>query len=877
MLTIENIRDKNYHDRVAREDYLTAGGEPPGVWYNGKPIGRRSGEFIKKGELPRVLEGKNADGEDLLSNKIRKHHRPGLDLTFAAPKSVSVLWGISDHETRKQISRAMHESVVETMDFLSEKAARARRGKGGSSYEAVKFVAGLYEHASTRDADGNIDPHLHIHAVVANMAQRTDLSYGGLELAFVMDWQKAGGAVFRAQFARKLAEMGYGIEPDERKDGWGFRILGVPDSIEEMFSGRNQQILKEMEEAGLASYRASDLAQKKTRADKEEDTLRPDLWTKWEERAKTMGFEYHTENHQGPNRILEEVTQDHFEGLTENEAVIRIQDVYAAAADFGVGVWNLENGVKDLVGKFRDSNVFLKKHYRENEIWTTVGMRASEKRMVATALEMKQMKGFELPKRGEKVSFNGSLLTEDQLQTFDYVTNPGRIKLVVGWAGTGKSFTMGAVREAYEKAGYRILGAAFSGKAADELQNGSGIDSATLDSRLASLSFDKLHLDDHTVLVVDEAGMAGTRHIGALLRHAAKAGTKVILLGDPKQIKPIAAGGAFELLREMVGAIELEQVFRQKEEWFMRAVKSVGADKISVIEDGQKVITDGGVVEGMKALKDHGMIKVSEKVADSKKNLVEDWWNNRKDFLAVGKGISDDHSLMIAYLRKDVDELNRIAREKLKKEGFLGESVKVEMERPVSSVGRGPSLKPLSRASKESPTEIIEREFAVGDIVLMLKNDYKIGVKNGQLWKLETIRQGENGPEFEVAHGREKKTIPLDQYRFMDHGYAVTVHKSQGVTFNTVFAYLMELYDRNSLYVATSRSRFASFLHYASDTVKTVAEMLRRDRKEKQVSKEDEEKLFQEQIGRATPKKTTHQFKKIENTVFHDRQHQILQ
>lgn len=876
MLTIENIRDKTYHERVAREDYMTAGGEPPGVWYNGEVIGRLSGELIKKGELPRVLDGKNADGEDLLSKRIRKNHRPGLDLTFAAPKSVSVLWGVSDEETRRKISKAMYESVAETMDFLSENAARARRGKGGNHHEEVKFVAGLYEHCSARDAEGNIDPHLHFHAVVANLAKRADETYGGLEFAYVMDWQKAGGAVFRAQFAHKLADMGYGIEQDERKEGWGFRIRGVPDSIEEMFSGRNQQILKEMEEAGLGSYLASDLAQKKTRAYKEEDLLRSELWDKWSERARSAGFEYILENHQGSERVLEDVTQDHFEGLTENEAVIRIQDVFAATADFGVGVWNLKNGVRNLVEKFKSSNVFLKRHIR-NEMWTTVGMRASEKRMVQTAIAMKDMGGYELLKRAATIFFDGKRLTEDQIRTFDYVVSSGRIKLVVGWAGTGKSFTMGAVREAYEGEGYRVLGAAFSGKAADELQKGSGIDSATLDSRLASLSFERLQLDDRTVLVVDEAGMAGTRHVDAILRHAAKAGSKVVLLGDPKQIKPIAAGGAFELLKEMVGSVELEEVFRQKEPWFMKAVKSIGADKISVVEDGMKVITEGGVVAGMKALKDHGMIKVAEKVSESRKDLVDDWWNDRKEFLSVGKAVSDDHSLMVAYLRKDVDELNRIARKKMQETGALGESIQVEMERPVASVGRGPSLKPLSRASKENPTEKIEREFAVGDIVLMLKNDYKIGVKNGQLWKLSGIRQGESGTEFELSKGKEKKLISLDQYRFMDHGYAVTVHKSQGVTFNTVYAYIMELYDRNSLYVATSRARFSSFLHYATDTVKAVVDMMKKDRKEMSLTTDDEEKIFHEKIGKSSPKKTTHQFKKIDHKIEFEKRSQIIQ
>jgi TrwC relaxase. len=145
MLTIENIKDINYLDKVAREEYLTIGGEPPGVWFNGEAIGRRTGETIKKGELPRVLSGQDADGNPLLTRKTGKKHRPGVDAVFAAPKSVSVAWALADDDTRKLISK-LGRKASETLQFLSDKgAALARRGKSGTEkarLENVKLIAG---------------------------------------------------------------------------------------------------------------------------------------------------------------------------------------------------------------------------------------------------------------------------------------------------------------------------------------------------------------------------------------------------------------------------------------------------------------------------------------------------------------------------------------------------------------------------------------------------------------------------------------------------------------------------------------------------------------------------------------------------------------
>ncbi len=837
MLTVENIKDIKYLDKVAREEYLTMGGEPPGVWFNGEAIGRKTGETIKKGELPRVLSGQDADGNKLLTRKTGKKHRPGLDAVFAAPKSVSIAWALADEETRKLISKLGQESVMETLQFLSDKgAALARRGKSGTEkarLENVKLIAGVYEHSSTRSVDDNVDVHLHWHADIANMAQRADGTWGTMELAGFKDWQKAGGAIFRSQFARKLAEYNFKIEPDIEKNGWGFRLAGIPEEIEKEFSGRHEQIL---EEAGIfSSVEARELAQKKTRAKKEENTLRSDNLREWKERAESYGFSYTPEisKEGGGIRTIEEITPQHFEALVDKEATFTRVKLYTAVANFTVGSFALDK-IEEIIKKFDKGKAYftltrdIKR--RNTEIMTTTEFRSIEKKLLQHAEEMQTSNTHILPKReeGKIILVDGKPLTEEQHKVYNFCTaTPGSLKLVVGWAGTGKSFTMKSIKEAYEANGFKVIGAAFAGKAAEELEKGSGISSRTIDSRLLEDKGGRLGLTPKTVLVIDEAGMAGTRHIEAVLKLAKEAGSKVILLGDNKQVKPISAGNPFELLLEKYGGIELEQVFRQKEPWLNTAIKAIGRNHFTQI-NADKTETHhkykSGVNTGLEAFDKNGLLKRAKTDKEAFEKLVD-------SYISSDKENPKKQKLMLAYERKDVKLLNEMLRKYRKETGALtGEDISIKLLIPKNIKTMDTLGQRRSITEKNGDNEYIEetRSFCIGDTIIFLENAHGSGrgvisdanggpdakgVKNGMLGKIKGI----DGQLFTIDVGDREVKIDTNIYQKLDYGYAVTVHKSQGTTVDEGYMLLTTNYDRNLLYVGVSRAKEKTVVSYSKD------------------------------------------------------------
>src|SRR5690606_18927779 len=158
-------------------------------------------------------------------------------------------------------------------------------------------------------------------------------------------------------------------------------------------------------------------------------------------------------------------------------------------------------------------------------------------------------------------------LSDEQRAAVEHVTGAGRLAVIIGDAGTGKSFAMRVAKEAWEAEGYRVRGCALAGKAADELQAGSGIESRTIHSLEASWNRGRDMLTARDVLVIDEAGMVGSRQLARVLAEAEKAGAKVVMLGDDKQLAAIEAGAGFRAITERVGAAEITQIRRQREDW----------------------------------------------------------------------------------------------------------------------------------------------------------------------------------------------------------------------------------------------------------------------------------------------------------------------
>lgn len=389
-----------------------------------------------------------------------------------------------------------------------------------------------------------------------------------------------------------------------------------------------------------------------------------------------------------------------------------------------------------------------------------------ERTMIASAQALSERNSHAVSSRVlDKVLAKHDTLSDEQRSAVKGVTSANGLHVIVGDAGTGKSFAMRVAKEVWEAEGYRVRGAALAGKAADELQAGSGIDSRTLHSMEAAWSKGKDLLTKRDVLVIDEAGMVGSRQLGRVLEAAENAGAKVVMLGDDKQLAAIEAGAGFRAITERTGASEITQIRRQSEQW---------------AKDASAEFARGDVRAALDAYNERGHVKIAGTREEAKQAIAADYLADRKE---------GESSIILAHTNADVLSLNSTIHEARKEAGELGECT-------------------------EFLTERGNREFGAGDRVVFLSNDSNLGVKNGTLGTVEATEDGSLTVKLDSG---KSVAFNADQYGNIDHGYAVTVHKSQGVTVDRSYLLATSSMDRSLAYVGMTRHRDAATLYAGAD------------------------------------------------------------
>ena len=358
----------------------------------------------------------------------------------------------------------------------------------------------------------------------------------------------------------------------------------------------------------------------------------------------------------------------------------------------------------------------------------------------------------------EKTFARHERLSAEQRVAIEHVAGGARIVAIVGRAGAGKTTTMKAAREAWEAAGYRVVGGALAGKAAEGLSSEAGIASRTLSSWELRWQQDRDRLDGKTVFVLDEAGMVSSRQMALFVEAVTKAGAKLILVGDPDQLQPIEAGAAFRAIADRIGYAELGVIHRQRESWMRQASTDLARGRIGA---------------ALAAYDDAGMVRTEWSRDEAIASLVEDW---NRDYDPART------ALILAHRRADVRMLNALARGKLVERGLLAEGFDFQ-------------------------TEDGNRNFAAGDQIVFLKNEGSLGVKNGMLARVVEASPGRILAEIGEGDGRRQVMVEQRFYANLDHGYATTVHKSQGATVDSVKVLASHTLDRHLTYVALTRHR----------------------------------------------------------------------
>jgi len=409
---------------------------------------------------------------------------------------------------------------------------------------------------------------------------------------------------------------------------------------------------------------------------------------------------------------------------------------------------------------------------RGEDRFTTREMVETEQRLHRAAELMAEKKRHEVGDGDREAALaraeaRGLVLSGEQAEALTHVTDGRDLGVVVGYAGTGKSAMLGVAREAWEAAGYEVRGVALSGIAAENLESGSGIASRTIASLEHGWGQGRDALTSRDVLVIDEAGMVGTRQLERVLSHAAEVGAKVVLVGDPQQLQSIEAGAAFRSIHERHGGAEIGEVRRQREDWQ---------------RDATRDLATGRTGDAIHAYDDHGMVHAAPTREQARDDLIDRWDRERQ-------ASPDQSRIILTHTNDEVRALNEAARERIRKVGDLGDDVRLTVERGA-------------------------RSFASGDRVMFLQNERGLGVKNGTLGTIEQV--SERSMSVRTDDGRNV-SFDLKDYNRIDHGYAATIHKAQGMTVDRTHVLATPGLDAHGSYVALSRHRDGMDLHYGHD------------------------------------------------------------
>ncbi|MDX8400453.1 MAG: AAA family ATPase, partial [Gallionellaceae bacterium] len=369
-------------------------------------------------------------------------------------------------------------------------------------------------------------------------------------------------------------------------------------------------------------------------------------------------------------------------------------------------------------------------------------------------------------------------ISQEQQKALRHVCGKGQVVSVTGAAGTGKSFMLAAARDAFEKSGFKVSGCSLSGKAAAELQGGSGIQSQTIHSLMQEIDSGKRQLSNKDVLIMDESGMTDTRLMSRVIDAVKAADAKLVLVGDTAQLQAIGAGGTFGKVSAEIGSAEILKVRRQKVGWQKQAANDFRA---------------GRAGEALAAYKAHQSLHIHKTTKGSHTTMVERWRS---------VDAAQSEKIMIAGRRVDVAKLNRIARSQLKQSGELGAEATV-----VTSDKEG----------NEGKTKVAE-----GERLKLTKNDKSLGVMNGDLVTVRSIEIDKTGNtilDVRLDRGGESVRINTGEYSQFQHGYCITAHASQGATVDNTLFYASSFNSKEMAYVSASRQRYGCEIFASEEEV----------------------------------------------------------
>lgn len=752
------------------EDYYVGGTEAAGVWTGRGAVELGLSGVVGAEELERTLAGQApATGAELR----RSGSVAGFDVTFSAPKSASVLFGIGDAAMQSAIREAHQHAVADAFRYFDDAVSIARRGAGGHRRIAARGVTGAaFLHRTSRAGD----PQLHTHVVVANLIQGSDDQWGALDGRLVYAHARTAGYLYQAALREELTQR-LGVRWRPVRNGLA-EIDGIPDKALRAFSRRRVEIEESMARHGSAGPEAARVAALDTRRAKDRNVRAEQLVPEWRDRASRHGLhEWRIERICRYGRTVEQPNWGELfshlagpDGLTRDRSAFGRRDVIqalSAAASDGATVRAIRAAADAFLESPYAIRLLVSRARDVEPTYSTPELLAIETRILDDAARLQRSgRGAVAPEVADAAIDRRPFLADEQRTMVRRLTQDGDgVAVVVGHAGTGKTTALAAAREAWEESGLPVRGCALARKAARELEQKANLRATSV----AGLLRRRRPLPPGTVLVVDEAGMLGTRDLEKLLGLVGDADGKLVLAGDPGQLPSIQAGGGLQALSARLDPIVLRENRRQRLAWEREAVEALRAGDESALE----------------LYADQGRLVVGREDREVLPKLVADW--HRYD--------DPDGAVMIAHRRADVAELNARARAVMRATGRLGVD---------ELVAAGAT-------------------FAAGDRVLVKRNDSRCDVRNGDRGVIDHVDRGAGSLHVRI----DDRTVVLDA-RFLgqptqtgrpalEHGYAITAYAAQGMTCRHALVLARDDAYREWIYTTMTRASEANRLYVVGE------------------------------------------------------------
>ncbi len=748
----------------------------------------------------------------------RDDHVSGFDITFSAPKSVSVLWALSPPEIRSKIELAVRRAVESTLRMMEETLPLIRRGKGGEKWETGKIAAALFEHGTARNEG---DPQLHIHALILNILHAEDGRTFKLNSQVLYEFTRTAGPLFRNNLASELVES-LAVQLELAKDaqgkdkGW-FEIKDVQKELIELFSTRSEELRNETDLLGTihSDAKAREQANLRTRHSKGEQLPREKQFEKWANQAIEIGIR--PESLQSvlgkPPKKID--TTDRFEKafagavdkLISSDATFKrhhlIREVSERMQDVPVRAEKLLQAIDHSLAHSKEVEV-VGTHKNQTYL-TTKKMKALEQENVDMVKKLASTPGL-------AVSYESLLLglavnpklSEEQFQVArEVASKQGSLAVIGGVAGSGKSTVMKALADIYAHEGRRFIGVSVAGAAAQNLQEKTGAECTSIErllyhqeksatkrakevvTEVAKVVVDAVrykknrqieprpYINKNTVLIVDEIGMLDTPQGHRLLKQVVAVGAKIIAVGDHEQLPPIGAGNVLGIMVEQVGQSFLQKNWRQTE----------------IEANASQLFRDGKIAEALQIYAEKGDLKVSENRTIAAREMVKAWSQDRHKE-------HPDRAKIFVQTREEVRIINRMCQqERLLSGDMKSRHTKVGTEKIHEGEWIKLTASDRRKGIENSNTGFVTKIARNGDVHITLDREFT-NVEKRRGMKKEVIISAK---ELKKHKGKDGLIVPA---------YATTVHGGQGLSVD--YCYFMpggRMTNKNLSYVGISRSK----------------------------------------------------------------------